>query len=446
MVLNPLLILIPVVLTVVVLVTVLLSSAPSLPKIPTVAIPTPIIPLPIPSLVKPPLKIVAPIIQPIATSDELSPIDPEEEVPMDDIEDHDDEDESRHGLHHDGAHHDKVQAIDIDPQEDRPNFEFKTPSANEDTQDVLTKVPMDEKPVLKKREAEDEADKKVDDDAPIYKAENVGKFALEHLIQEIVGLQSASVEKDLYKIISDSFKSDEGVQFEDIIRDLAFSHFSQQLQHQKTGKDQVQATFNAQESSIISGFMDMLVQPFIAQVRTAIRSILASICNGVADAESIQEISDPDIIPKVFACLKGNLDKFMSQVGTLLAGRLGEGRESMVKQLMELTTSLPLSEMPFPEAEDEKKVDDGTNEPLAGQSVDPAAEDVGDDDEDEDSWKDESMETAESDRPRQETFVNWLVDKVLDGLKTASEMKGAESESDGQKDDVQPLQVAEQAH
>ncbi|CAO3572562.1 unnamed protein product [Mortierella alpina] len=444
MVLNPLLILIPVVLTVVVLVTVLLSSAPSVPKIPTVVgIPAPSIRLPISSLVKPPLKIVAPIIQPIKTSDELSSIDPEEELPVDDIDDQDEEDDSRHGLHHDGAHHDNVQAIDTDAQEDRPNFGFKPPSANEDTQDVPTKASLDEKQTLKKREleADDHAERNEHDDAPIYKAENVGKFALEHLIQEVVGLQSAGVEKDLYKIISDSLKSDEGVKFEDIIRDLAFSHFSQQLQHQETSKDEVQATFSAQESGIISGFMDLLVQPFIAQVRTAIRSILASICNGVADAESIREISDPDIIPKVFACLKGNLDKFMSQVGTLLAGRLGEGRESIVKQLMELTTSLPLTEMP---SADEKKVDDGSNEPLAGQSVDPAAEDVDHDDEDEESWADESMETAESDRPRQETFVNWLVDTVLDGLKTASEIKGAESESDGHKDDVQ--QVAEQTH
>ncbi|KAF9939459.1 hypothetical protein BGZ67_009495 [Mortierella alpina] len=423
---NPLLILIPVVLTVVVLVTVLLSVFPSPPKLPVIGIPTPTIPLPIIPLEKPPLKIVAPAIKPIKTSDDQSP-----EVLVDDVEEHDED-------------------TDVDAQEDRPNFEFKTSPKSEDTQDVHTKAHPDEQQVLEKREveADNDAKKNEDGDAPIYKAEDVGKFALEHLIQEIVGLQSAPVEKDLYKIISDLFESDKGAKFEDVIRDLAFSHFSQQLlqqQHQETSKDQVQVTFNAQVTSIISGFMDMLVQPFIAQVKTAIRGILASVCNGVADAESIREISDPEIIPKVFTCIKGNLEKFMSQVGTLLAGRLDAGREPLVKQLMELTTGLPLSNVPFPEASaDEKKVDDGSHAPMVEQSVDPTAEEEDDDDEDEDSWADESMETTENGSPRQEAFVNWLVDQVLEGLKTATEKRGAESNENN--DDVQPLQVAEQAH
>ncbi|KAF9284147.1 hypothetical protein BGZ68_004897 [Mortierella alpina] len=440
---NPLLILIPVVLTVVVLVTVLLSVFPSPPKVPTgiVSTPTPTIPLPTPVLVKPPLKIVAPAVLPIETSDELSSIEPEEEVPVDDAKDHDEGSDGQDKVRHRevlGDDHDET--TDVDTQEERPNFEFKTPPQSEYIQDVPAKARPDEQQVLKKRELETDED----DDAPIHKAENVGKFALEHMIQEIVGLESAVVEKDLYKIVSDLFESDEVAKFEDIIRDLAFNHFTQQ-HHPETSKGQIQAAFNAQEANIVTGFMDLLVQPFIAQVRTAIRSVLASICSGVADAESVRAISDPDIIPKVFACLKSNLDKFMSQVGTLLAGRLGEGREPMVKQLMKLTTNLPLSKVPFPMASaDEKKVDDGSNEPLAEQSVEPTAEEVDDDDEDEDSWTDESMETTESDTPRQEAFVNWLVDKVLDGLKSATDKRGAESNE--YSDDVKPLQVAEQAH
>ncbi|KAF9571832.1 hypothetical protein EC968_010633 [Mortierella alpina] len=451
--LNPLLILIPVVLTVVVLVTVLLSVVPSHPKVPTVptvVVPTPTIsvPIAIPTL---PLKVVAPVIQPLDTSDELSSTDPEE-VSVDDVDEHDEESGGRDKLHHDTTHHEKVQkndhddASDIDTQEERPNFEFKTPFKSEDTQDVHTKAHPDELQVLEKREIEADNDFKQNegDDAPIYKAENVGNYALEHLIQEIVGLQSAVVEKNLFKIIPDLFESDEGAKFQDFIRDLAFNHFSKQ-QYQESSKDQVQAAFSAQETSITSGFIDMLVQPFIAQVKKAIRGILASVCNGVADAESVREVSDPDIIPEVFACLKGNLDKFMLQVGALLAGRLGEARQPLVKQLMKLTTSLPLPQMPLPEAStDEKKVVDESGGPLVEQSVDSSAEEMDANDEDEDLWTDESMETTESDNPQQEAFVNWLIDKVLEGLKTATANKGVESNE--HTDDVQPLRVAEQAH
>ncbi|KAF9949860.1 hypothetical protein BGZ72_008374 [Mortierella alpina] len=440
---NPLLILIPVVLTVVVLVTVLLSVFPSPPKIPTVVVgtPTPTLPLATPSLVKlPPLKIVAPVTRPIETSDNLSSIDLAEEEPVDGVEVHDED----YGEEHEGQdelHHDKVQenghdeAIDADQQEERPNFEFKTSPTSEHTQDVLTEVRPDEQQDLEKRELE------ADDDAPIYKAENVGKYALEHLVQEIVGLQSAVVEKDLYQIIPDLFASDEGAKFEDVIRDLAFNHFSQQ-QHPETGAGQMQAMFHAQEAGIISGFVDMLVQPLIAQVRTAIRSALASLCSGVEDADSIRSISDPDIIPKVFACLKSNFDKFMSQVGTLLAGRLTEGREPMVKQLTQLVMTLPLSEKSETSPEEEK-MDDGSNEPLTEHSVDATAEEV-DEDDDEDLWTDESMETAETGSPRQEAFVNWLVDKVLEGLTAAAEKRGTESTEES--DNVKPLQVVDQAH
>ncbi|KAG0203587.1 hypothetical protein BGX28_004190 [Mortierella sp. GBA30] len=291
----------------------------------------------------------------------------------------------------------------------------------------------------KRAEADaDNSQNKAKPESTEYKSSGMAPFDLEHWIQEFVGLQSAVYEQDIYQIFRDLFKNkDTNAKIEDVLRNLVQNSPPSPAQH-KPKKDTAiqpvgveekegQDTFLAQATSITNPNIKnnvvtaMLMQPFIDQVRKVIRDLLTMLCGGLPEAAAMKDISDPEIIPQLFACLQGNISKFTSQLGAMLVGQLMRGKDNIVQQLLLKLIGIPTqtkeeSKMPvssplkvIPEQGNQK--DYGLDQPLVEQSAPRKDKNKAN--------KIPAENNKENDPDqitRMEEFAKWLVDNVLEGL------------------------------